>query len=282
MKLSSLRDYSKLKVNTNKNLTNDQGFANYNEPLTGIEVEVENLNETEIAIDQSWDMTNDGSLRNAGREFITSPSTPHQIEAAINSLYNALPSKAHFSPRTSIHVHLNCRELTLEQIYNIVIVYQCFEDLLYEYAGKERKKSIFCVPIGNTQYYNYFRAHMLSGNLYKFWSKYTGLNLRPLYDYGTIEFRHLRGTKDRHVIFTWLHLLYRLYNYAISVPTLDLEAQINHVSNSDNYSNFGSMVFGEWFSVLQTNNFEKKMQEDFAISKLFINNNTRNILEGRF
>jgi len=150
VKLCELRDFPSLKVNKNELLTDNQQFSQYNGPLTGIEVEVENLDDTEFKLTHSWSVASDGSLRNAGREFISSPSTPHQIEAAINHLYAELPAKAHFSPRTSVHVHLNCRELTLKQIYNIVILYQCFEDLLYDFAGSERKKSIFCVPIGNT------------------------------------------------------------------------------------------------------------------------------------
>ena len=281
MKLCELRDFPSLKVNKNELLTDNQQFSQYNGPLTGIEVEVENLDDTEFKLTHSWSVASDGSLRNAGREFISSPSTPHQVEAAINHLYAELPAKVHFSPRTSVHVHLNCRELTLKQIYNIVILYQCFEDLLYDFAGSERKKSIFCVPIGNTQYYNGFKGLMHSGDLYKFWSKYTGLNVKPLNEYGTIEFRHLRGTKDRNVVFTWLHLLYRLYRYATTLESEELETRIKAISQNGNYSNFGNMVFGEYFTLLQSLSFEKKMQEDFAISKLFINNSTKSIMDGR-
>ena len=283
VKLSELKEFEELRLNDTKENTNEQGFAQYSVPLTGIEVEVENLTDRVITINnQIWTATDDGSLRNHGREFITRPSSPKQVETAINNLFDNLPKDVHFSPRTSIHVHLNCRELTLKQIYNIVILYQCFEDLLYDFAGKERKKSIFCVPIGNTQYYNGFKSVCFQGDVYRYWSKYTGLNVKPINEYGTIEFRHLRGTKDKSTIFTWLHLLYRLYTYATNSETETLENLIQTISKEGDYSRLGRLVFNEMFTVLQSVSWEKKMQEDLAISKLFINNNTRNIMEGRF
>ena len=169
MKLSEIKTFNDLDINRHQPTENKENLTQYNAPLTGIEVEVENLNETRLAIEHSWQVGTDGSLRNTGREFILYPSKPKHIEEAINHLFNQLPPKAHFSPRTSIHVHLNCRDLTLKQIYNIVILYQCFEDLIYDFAGKERKKSIFCVPIGNTQYYNGFKGMMTARDTNNGW-----------------------------------------------------------------------------------------------------------------
>jgi hypothetical protein len=277
MKLNEVKGFGTLRTNTAiKEPLNSQGFNIYPVPLTGIEVEVENVNAGDTqAPSHSWRVENDGSLRNMGIEYISLPTKPEHIESAITYLFDdILPTTAHFSPRTSIHIHLNCRELDLMQIYNIVITYQCFEDLLYDFAGKERKKSIFCVPVGNTSYYRNMKALFQANDLVG-WSKYTGLNLGPLNEYGTIEFRHLRGTNDKRVLFKWLHLLYSLYNYAINVSTEVLESRILEVSRSGNYGAFGYQVFGgHFFDINNTNNFHKKMAEDLAISKLFMNNTT--------
>jgi hypothetical protein len=269
MRLNEAVDYSRLPTNNIDKLThNDQHFDRYS-PLIGIEVEVENINQLG-QINHSWRVERDGSLRNNGQEFISKPLKPEQVETAIEHLFDALDKNAHFSPRTSVHVHMNCRELTFMQVYNIVLLYQCFEDLLYGFAGRERKKSIFCVPIGNTNYYNGFRRACSSDQLVA-WSKYTGLNIAPLREYGTVEFRHLRGTNDKQVIYKWLHFLYKLWSYAVSQSTDKLEAMIVHYSNNRNFNDFGEIVFGSDFAdLVGTTNYNKTMVEDLAISKLFM------------
>jgi hypothetical protein len=269
MRLNEVIDYGRLPTNNIDKLThNNQRFDQYS-PLIGIEVEVENIHNTGN-INHSWRIERDGSLRNNGLEFISKPLKPEQVETAIEHLFDALDKQAHFSPRTSVHVHMNCRELTFMQVYNIVLLYQCFEDLLYDFAGRERKKSIFCVPIGNTNYYNNFRRALSSGDLVN-WNKYTGLNIAPLREYGTIEFRHLRGTSNKAIIYKWLHFLYKLYTFAVNKTTDQLEAMIIEYSNTRNFQEFGERVFGcDFADLAANNNYNKKMIEDFAISKLFM------------
>jgi len=57
VKLCELRDFPSLKVNKNTTLTDNQQFSQYYGPLTGIEVEVENLDNTEIRVNHSWNVT---------------------------------------------------------------------------------------------------------------------------------------------------------------------------------------------------------------------------------
>lgn len=272
MKLNEIVSFKKLNINSVNLASPDdaQGFSQYADPLLGIEVEVENIREN-VRVDHSWTVHNDGSLRNSGIEFITLPTRPKHIESAINHLYDKLPSHAHFSPRTSVHVHMNVRELTLPQIYNIVILYQCFEDLLYKFAGPERKKSIFCVPLGSTNYYIGMRRSFIHNSGNTAWSKYTGLNLAPMNNYGTIEFRHLRGTNNRQLIFDWLHYLLQLYHFATSHTTDELENLIRECSTSRDYHQLGMAVFGARFNRLSNDGAHiKTMREDLAVSKLFM------------
>jgi hypothetical protein len=272
MKLNEINNYPKLNVNNAKIAIpdNTQNFSMYNAPLVGIEVEVENVR-NHVNIEHSWTVNTDGSLRNSGLEFISLPTKPELIESAINHLFDKLPKEAHFSPRTSIHVHMNVRELTLAQIYNIVILYQCFEDLLYKFAGPERKKSIFCVPLGSTNYYINLRRNFVTRTDGVPWSKYTGLNLSPMNNYGTVEFRHLRGTNNRQTLFTWLHFLYNIWHFATSHSTDELESLIRESCNTRDYLGLGYLVFGDRFNILNNNGaYLKTMREDLAISKLFM------------
>lgn len=273
MKLSDITAFKKLNINSVDlaNLDDTQGFSRYAEPCVGIEVEVENIRDT-VRLDHSWSVHTDGSLRNSGLEFISLPTRPKHIESAINHLFDRLPKEAHFSPRTSIHVHMNVRDLTLPQIYNIVILYQCFEDLLYKFAGPERKKSIFCVPLGSTNYYIQLRRNFVGRSDGIAWSKYTGLNLAPMNNYGTIEFRHLRGTNNRQMLFDWLHYLYAIWHFATSRTTDELESLIRECSRTRDYMHLGFIVFGDRFSKLSNDGaYTKTMREDLAVSKLFMN-----------
>jgi hypothetical protein len=272
-KLVELIDFPRLRTNDlgSTPILNTEGFGRYNCSALGIEVEVENINGIR-GPQHSWTHTNDGSLRNNGIEFVSLPTKPEHIETAVSHLFDdVIPKTAHFSPRTSVHVHMNVRDLTFNQIFNVVLLYQCFEDLLYKFAGPERKKSIFCVPIGNTGYYTNLKTYCLARELIS-WSKYTGLNLNPLRNYGTIEFRHLRGTRDKQVVFEWLHFLLSIYSFAISKTTEELETLIKDVSNSRDYSSLGWAVFGPRFHRLAPDTiYMKTMREDIAISKLFMN-----------
>ena len=114
--------------------------------LIGIEIEVENVKTPKGGI--LWYFKNDNSLRNHGIEYISVPLPPNQIEIALYYLYNyILPKNVDFSPRTSIHIHLNIRDMTPDQLKSLVITYMAVEKLLFEFDNTGRYKSIFCVPL---------------------------------------------------------------------------------------------------------------------------------------
>jgi hypothetical protein len=273
MKLSKVLSFPTLNTPYKAVDFNLHNLDKFQEPITGIEVEVENVDKdsTKEHLNDAWTMIEDGSLRNHGAEFVSKPIYPANIESALSYLYTkTLHSSVHFSPRTSVHAHLNCRDITFLQIYNIVILYQCFESLLYSFAGNERKKSIFCVPLSNTMYYLQLKAN-LSTNLIPQWSKYTGLNLTRLSDLGTIEFRHLRGTSDYHLICNWLEILYKLYNFAINIKTNDLEKLIIDTRKDRSYVALLLKVFDDISHKLPINNtWEKDMELDCSVSKLYM------------
>ena len=274
MKLNEVVKFGKINNNYIDTTHNKYNLNRFTNPLTGIEVEVESVNIDHATrnLNGAWSATSDGSLRNGGVEFVTVPLKPENVESALHHLYaNCLNSACHFSPRTSIHVHLDCRNLTLDQIYNIIILYQCFESLLYGFAGNERKKSIFCVPLANTSNYLNTKNHLVVESVLPNWNKYTGINLSRINEIGTIEFRHLRGTKDYTIICMWLEILYELYNYAISRGTTELESNIIAVRKDRTYSNFINDVFKNTSNLLiKDDSWAKDMEQDVSMSKLYM------------
>lgn len=252
---------------------NEHRLDRFKAPITGIEIEVEHVDRDDVQdrLCAAWTSATDGSLRNGGVEFISKPLEPAYIESALHHLYTrTFDDNIHFSPRTSVHAHLDCRKLTFEQLFNIVILYQCFESLLYSFAGNERKKSIYCIPLSNSSFYLEF-AKSMQLKEFPSWNKYTGLNLARLHEIGTIEFRHLRGTYDYKLICTWLEILYKLYNFAINTKTETLKELIINTKKYKTYANLLDTVFDEHVPMLLKNdNWAKEMNQDLSISKLFM------------
>ena len=142
-------------------------------------------------------VTEDGSLRNAGREFITSPATLSTTSAILNQFFSRRNfTKDNYSDRCSVHVHNNCQDMSVEQLASVLLLYQMVEELFFSFVGEERRDNIFCVPWSQTNLsYNVIRR-MVDGYSIPDWQKYTAVNLRRLLDLGTIGFRHMAGTAD--------------------------------------------------------------------------------------
>lgn len=171
-----------------------------------------------------WFMTNDGSLRNAGKEFVTYKGldikhVPNALDALENALYWVYdPKMASISSRCSVHVHYNVWDFTLEDLRSSVLAYMFVERLMYLISG-DRFNNIFCVPCYNmarTQwsplFNTYHTSHKLQWeSLAGLFQKYAGFNLRPIFEYGTIELRHHKGTVHPREINDWVNIIHELF-----------------------------------------------------------------------
>jgi len=217
----------------------------------GIEIEVENVPRVP---DGNWPILwrteEDRSLRNSGIEFISLALKGEQIPYALLSLCEALPNSVQFSGRTSVHVHLNVQDKTPEEIAKIVLTYLPLERLLFAFAGEHREKNIFCVPLYDIEMTdNLFSAikkldtkeiKQLQSENYR----YSALNLGPVTTFGTMEFRHLGGTKDVSRILTWINLILSIQKYALSTNLDELIKEIIALNTNSQYRNFAQKIFG--------------------------------------
>ena len=223
--------------------------------MVGIEIEVENITNSLHPL-AYWDIKTDGSLRNNGVELVSVPLQIKQVQLAIEHVYNVLTAnnKPDFSNRTSVHIHVNCRDLTQNQIYNFILLYALFEKHFYAFAGNKRMNSIFCVPLFRTNQLNVLDnvVYGLSPN----WHKYCGINLLPLYQnqvtqgYGTIEFRHLYGTSNQREILEWINDIMCLRKYACEISKDDLLKNIKEMNTTSSYISLYSQVFAKGRKVL--------------------------------
>jgi len=223
--------------------------------MIGIEIEVENITNSLHPL-AYWDVKADGSLRNNGVELVSVPLQIKQVQLALEHVYNVLTAhnKPDFSNRTSVHIHVNCRDLTQNQIYNFILLYALFEKHFYAFAGNKRMNSIFCVPLFRTNQLNVLDnvVYGLSPN----WHKYCGINLLPLYQnqvtqgYGTIEFRHLYGTSNQREILEWINDILCLRKYACEISKDDLLKNIKEMNTTSSYISLYSQVFAKGRKIL--------------------------------
>lgn len=193
----------------------------------GLECEIEDLaNKPEV---YNFTTTEDGSLRNNGLEFVSEPLPVFEIVSNFKNLHASLQFQGNgdpFSPRTSTHVHVNCRNLEMQQVKDILLYYALYEEYFFLMVSPERKNNIHCVPLNITilpKMYGFSFPKLVER-----WSKYTALNLLPLSRQGTIEFRHLQGTSDAILLENWLILIEKLFSWAKTNPVNKERLQDTH------------------------------------------------------
>ncbi len=234
----------------------------------GIEIEVENVRDWFPPRSPYWTSTDDGSLRNHGVEFISHPIRAWRVEQAIVRLFSEVNEDFEFTERTSIHIHMNVRTLTVNQLQAFVATYLIFEKLLFDFVGQERAKNIFCVPLNETNYGSYLQSLFSSQRVVFNWSKYTALNLLPIRDKGTVEFRHLHGTKDIKKIMQWINIILSLKMFALKNKPDYVWEKINSLNTSSTYQLFAQEVFGEDAELLwNTDNAAEKMASCISYTK---------------
>lgn len=209
------------------------GYRTVQENLFGIECEIESIHAVESGL--TWQITEDGSLRNNGREFISPPIGIKEAVEGFMQLHSRLqihPSHPKFSDRTSIHVHVNCQPLEENVVRNIIFMYALYEEFFFRMATPDRRHNIHCVPLTETHLPNIYRMNLT--NMVSRWHKYTALNIKPLEKYGTLEFRHMHGHEDVNLFEEWLTILDNLFKLGNS-PTGLITKETISVTNLERW-----------------------------------------------
>lgn len=190
-----------------------------NPDIVGVEVEVEFNNDAIFNIPpiNGWRITNDGSLR-GGCEFITNPYEVKDTRSTLNTLFDTINKhNPIFSPRTSIHVHVNQLPYTLEEVWKNIFAALIMDDVLVSLRAKYRRNNRFCLPLTKSQSiipaitsitdlsrFNRYPMPAFNANT----CKYASTALHNLHGIGTLEFRSMEGTNDVDEIESWIKLCY--------------------------------------------------------------------------
>lgn len=218
----------------------------------GIEIEVEECGMAQLLGGPGmgkWIIERDPSLRGEdAHEFKT--SFPCTCAEGIDALaaWFGMVAKARkdgagifsFSERTSIHIHVDIRDLTLSQIKAAVKLYMIFEKSFFDFVGRHRFHNIFCVPLLESEIVN----SPLKATWWRKWEKYCAINLATLEQYGTIEFRAMAGNDNQTLITHWLLTLVKLIDYASKHTLQEVEAEINELKMESQYRIMANNIFG--------------------------------------
>jgi len=252
------------------------------ETRLGIEVECEDIaGKFQNYGNAIWPFKSDGSLRQGGLEFVSLPLPVPVVRSAIALLLTEIYSRTDnpgFSWRTSTHAHLECRNLSLEELRILILLHFLFEEKLFTFAHSGRRDTnIFCTPISRSFFYGLSDVanakttdqFMLGFQYLKTnWHKYSSLNINHLYDFGTLEFRHMRGCGDPEKLGTWIKLLITLYNSAHQISLEELTESVYKLNTTSSYRSFTERVFGEELSeVLEVPSSRVQMSRGVSLLK---------------
>lgn len=172
----------------------------------GIEHEIEFDGNLPEAAPAGWQLKGDGSLRN-GVEYVTRGPVKHdRVEAVVGSLKSYLDTynprlHINMSYRCSTHLHINVQHLTFQEVLSFVALFTLFEKpLVVRYGGDLRRSNNFCMMLSEADWLsNYLRRVYTTDNMRDLQTdaiRYGSINLKAVADYGSVEFRFMRGTVD--------------------------------------------------------------------------------------
>lgn len=194
----------------------------------GIEIEVEGarLPYTE----EWWRNEQDGSLKGEEtREYVLdTPQSLEGVKAALDyldAMYKNYKSRVDDTVRAGVHVHVNCQDLSLTELYTFMCVYLTLENVLVHWCGEYREGNLFCLRATDAEYLlkvikystvlnGYNCGRRLREDFHRDELRYSSMNLKALGDYGSVEFRAMRGTRDLNLIYKWAETLLGLREYA--------------------------------------------------------------------
>ena len=221
--------------------------------IVGLELEIEKWKDNVDRTFRGFTFEHDGSLRGNAVEAITKPMYSKFVPEKLESFFTKFEVEPNmYSERCSTHVHVNCQDMEVEQVAAICLLYQLLERCLFAFIGHDRSDNIFCTPWSQCNISKRMLYKLLEDVNYSTanWQKYTALNLIPLRDRGTVEFRHLEGTCDVARITAWLNIIGSMFAYAKANKLEDIKNTIAAMNTVSNYDAFMRDVFGPFSATL--------------------------------
>ena len=192
--------------------------------MMGVEVEMEFFGNHDSVIDDIrrllyWSRVNEGSLRNGTEIVLGQPLMGKQLRDALVEMSEVLHNnrRVDFNFRTSVHVHMDIRDLSHEELHNLVVLYTIWERTFFRNLFPERENNAYCIPwykrCPQRETIAAIKENMPS--MFGETDRYLSLNLRAVRDRGSVEFRAHSGTADYQSLVDWINILMSLKARAI-------------------------------------------------------------------
>jgi hypothetical protein len=198
----------------------------------GLEIEMEAVSQSVTQGLRNWRQVSEQSVD--GWEIVLrEPKCENQLYLAIEELRTIsgnIDEVRTFTERTSNHVHIDVRDMTYIQLMNFLTLAVMFEPVLYKYVAPHRSSNHFCWSFldcqnlitritkvnkvyleGNPDAVREEMTRQFSTNA----TKYSGINLSSIPNYGSLEFRMHEGTINTNAITRWINILLSIKSYAM-------------------------------------------------------------------
>jgi hypothetical protein len=196
----------------------------------GIEIEAEQAYNIDMdALEPYWNVKEEGSIRGVGAELVLAqPLCGKDLSIALDVLDEVNRKRKFplaFSDRCSDHIHLDVRDLTHGQLYAFILWYSIFERPIFKFAGGNRDKSVYAVPVYDAMEnvrqmhkcdsdVNLLRLLQNEGGNNRY--KYLAINIGAVGRFGSVEFRHHVGTDDKERLTKWINIIMCLKRAALN------------------------------------------------------------------
>lgn len=229
----------------------------------GVEIELEGINK-HIPNLRHWNQEADGSLRDNGREFIfKQPFSLEKSEVALKELkdmFNEVNVKPKATNLTSTHIHIDVRDLTVQQLLHFVACIMVVEDDLAEASGEDRKNNYFALTTSESDHRKRELMDVRTDEDFKMFIRnqvrtdvrYCGINFNSIHRHGSLEMRYLGGQADPTKVLGWLQFYKRVKQ--LSVEGIDFEKLFQSISERGTQDAFD--LFKPPFQLTQGNVIE--------------------------
>ena len=231
----------------------------------GIEIEMEGQN---LKIDDilGWRAVHDGSLRGESIEYVLkTPKSRNKVDYYLKILQEALKNSWSIllpSNRCGIHIHINCQKLTTQQVFNFIILYLIFEDVLVKFCGKEREGNTFCLRAKDAEaLIDALIIAKKEGSLRRLQHdnyRYASINISSIGKYGSLEFRAMRSLENFNEINPWINILLCIKDKSLE---FNQSKEIIEAFSMNGYNRFSRQIFGNYFNLIKVENMNDLIVE---------------------
>lgn len=214
-----------------KNIVGPRYAENREQAIYGIEIENEFQDAIEHPRINGWEEKREGSLRGYGFEYAMKPPRDYvKLRPTLDRLFKRLSEEETGSvmldsPRCSTHVHLDVSQYSYWDMVNFALVYWIVEEFLVPFAGEHRRGNHFCLSLPQTGYVPDLLAAEIIANtklkspIFTEDNRYSSLNFASVCQFGSLEFRLMRGVSETKDVMTWVDALTAIRTFALKFKT---------------------------------------------------------------